>query len=160
MRQDISKFLSELDILNANPVRFEFYKDIRSNTFLRYGQCHHAMLMAVENVSKSTNPLHISDGLLSEFYIIADELDNEWDRDGSMCKDAYGALKKQALLSINIVHIHIRTRVSLGNDRRRGSLSLLLNESQMSKPEERMFVYETIDIDAISKQIIECMSAS
>jgi len=152
LRTHVFEGLLALDLLNANPVRY-LYENITWNRFLQYGQGHHAILQAVEHVRVSTNPIHLSDGLLSEFFIMSETLDQ--DVENSNATDAYCSLKKDVLKYIDIVHVHIR--FGPGNNGRRMALSLLHQTVEKQGYSERWITSETSDIDTISKTIVQCM---
>ncbi len=153
LRDKVYRELIDLDVLQANPVSFAYQK-LQSNHFLHYGQGHFAFLEAVNWIKVSTNPINISNGLLSEFFILIESLDQT--REDNMATDAYSYIKNIALSSVNIVHIHIRFMP--GNNGRRMALSLL-QQTVKANSNEQWFTFETPDVDAISKQIIELMQS-
>ena len=152
LRNRVFDQLLSLDILQASPVLFDS-AEVPNNYYLQCGQGYHNIVDAVRQIRTSTNSIHISDGLLSEFFI-------KMQRIAESTKDpapinAYRWLKEGVLDHIDIVHIHIRCMP--GNDIRRMILSLLPNTFKKDESRERWIVFETPDVDAISKQIIECV---
>ncbi len=152
LRSQVFDELSALDILQAHPIP-STYKDMRWNNFLQYSQGHYTVLEAMNWIKVSSNPINVSNGLLSEFFIIAEALDQKLG--GSAAKDAYRHLRDKILQKIDVVHIHIRSMP--GNDVRRMSLSALHQTVDIANPNEQWLTFETPDIDAISKQIIKRM---
>jgi hypothetical protein len=157
LQRQIFDELCLLDMLQANPILVE-YRRYQQNPFLEYGQGHYAISRTVDDVEKSTNPIHIGNGIFSDFFILMDNMSHE--SECSRSKDAYCYLKKNMLVptrSVRVVHIHVRGDRRSENMFRNMSLSLLHNTVDGKNPNEQWFTFETPDINAIFKQIIECM---
>lgn len=137
-------------MLQASPVMCN-YANI-SNNFLQYGQGHYAILEAVRQIRISTNPIHISDGLLSEFFIMMQKL-AESAKDPAPI-NAYRWLRDEVLNYIDLVHIHIRCMP--GNDLRRMALSIIPKTVTEDSSAERWIVFERPDIAAIASKIMSC----
>lgn len=144
--------LLALDKLKAQEVWVE-HKKPTTNRFVVYGRGYHEILSVVKEISLSTNPIHISNGLLSEFFIAMEDLDRVLSSNDPT--NAYNILKKDILDFINIVHIHVRSMP--GNDGRRMALSVLRRTVNEDILTERWIVFKTPDIDDIAKKIVECI---
>lgn len=127
-----------------------------TNRFVVYGRGYHEILSVVKEIALSTNPIHISNGLLSEFFIEMEDLDRILGSNDPT--NAYIILKKDILDSINIVHIHLRSMP--GNDGRRMALSVLRKTVNEYISNERWIVFENSDIDDIAKKIEECIATA
>ena len=101
----------------------------------------------------STSPIHVGNGLFSEFFITLDEMDQH--AYYSDAKNGYRYLKECVLGGINIVNIHIKSSPA-HNIGRRMPLSRF-HESVKANPNEKWFYFDQPNISAIQKQIIECM---
>ncbi len=145
-----------LDFLQANPIRTKDHV-YTMNSFLHYGQGHHSVLNAASQVLSSTNPIHISCGLFADFFV---EMENsELKHKPNSAAEAVRALKREVLSLIRIVHIHIKSDC-IHNLTRRMALNIWHQSIDYRNPNERWLTFETLDIDLISKQILQYIRES
>ncbi|MBC7981757.1 hypothetical protein H7X65_01625 [Candidatus Parcubacteria bacterium] len=145
--------LKNVDILHANAIRLPEIAFDGPSRFFVYGEKHHATLQAVGKVKRSTNSIHLGYGVLSDFFISLEETD-AFSEDSPTTR-AFRLLKKKILEQIRVVHIHIKAFP--GNDTRRMSLSMLRRAVDQKSPNEHWVTFETPDIDAIAKSILQFM---
>ncbi len=145
--------LLELDLPQLQVV-YNNYRKPTTNKFLLFAEGYYQILMTVNEIGNLTNSIYLSNGILSDFFIHLEDVDSIFRN--SDATNAYRSLKNKILDSINIVHIHVRNKP--GNDGRRMALSIFQQTVEKDGKREQWIVFETPDIDAIAKKIVQCMS--
>ena len=152
LQTEVFEVLSKLDVPQMSPVKLK-PRILKSNRFLIFAGGFHEILNVAEAVKISTSPIHVGNGLLSEFFIKLDEMDHH--AECSDAKYAFRYFKECVLLGIRVINIHIKSSPA-HNVGRRMALSLY-RESVRSNGLEKWFYFDQTNISVIQKQIIECM---
>lgn len=151
-QQALFELLCKRDALHANPINPTWDEGL-TNKFLHYGQFHLAILNGVDEVRRSTNPIHVSNGLFSDSFVFTEGM--KLSHDSTIASDAIRGLKKEALSFIRIIHLHIHPLLPTDITRR-----MALNLWHVSCPgsaNERWLTFNTSDIGGIEKGILECL---